>query len=70
MEGQGADAADSVHEQQLVELALDHGRYRLQVVGHAGVGLVVSHQDRLDARVAVEGRPQSVHVYRLPGGEP
>ena len=53
-EGDAAQAAHGVDQQQLVELALDHAGDGFQVVGHAGGSLVVGDEDGLDFRVLPE----------------
>ena len=52
--GDAAQAAHGVHQQQLVELALDHAGDGFQVVGDAGGGLVMGDEDGLDIGVLLE----------------
>ncbi len=50
----GAQAADGVDQEQLVELTLDDPRDGLEIVGYAGGSFIVSGEDGLDVGVLGE----------------
>ena len=63
-DGNGADAAYPVDQQQLVELPLDDRGKCLKVVGNTCGCLVVRYQHRLHIRVVIERLPDLVRVRR------
>ena len=63
--GYRGDAADAVHQYQLVVLALDDFGDGLEVVGDAGGGLVVGYGDRFHVGVVVQAFPQNIEVNGL-----
>ena len=62
LQRQGAYAADAVHQDELVELVLDHRGDPLDVVGHAGVGLVMGDENGGYLRVGVKDAPELVNI--------
>ena len=61
-EGEAGEAADGVHQEELVKLALDDAGDGFQVVGDAGGGFVVGDQHGFDGRVFAEFGADGVGV--------
>ena len=63
-EGDAAEAAYGVHQQQFVKFLLGDAGDFLQRMGDAGRCFVVGDHHRLDFRIVAEGLAQGVGVYR------